>query len=177
MPRKDSEGTGGRGGAGQYPAELSPDDFVVADESSGITELDRTRSAPSELQPLVDKARKNLGKKIARSSLVPVEENGQPVYELDEVGEVRLDEEGNPVPKMQRVERAYSYEEAEHFAAGLRNVANRNKLPAKGYSLRIVSQPPLSKAKTMEPKPEGILVQFYVIRTRPSQTPEPATTS
>jgi hypothetical protein len=59
----------------------------------------------------------------------------------------------------------YTLAEAEAFAADLRNAAQRDRLPTKGFSLRVVADPPLKRAK--EQGIDKIRVQFYVIR-RPS---------
>jgi hypothetical protein len=135
----ERRGTGGRGSTSTLP-DVSLDDFTVVDEAA---ELSRSRTEPSKLQPLIDLAKGSLGRKIERMDVV-MDGNGQPV----------TDEEG----KVKRTPHIYSKAEADQYAADLRNVAQRNKLPQKRLSLRVVADPPLAQAKDGD----KIRVQFYI---------------
>jgi hypothetical protein len=165
MARKDS-GSGGRGGYADSGIDLEAFAVVAEDE-----ELSRSRVAPSELQPLVDMARQNIGRKFERTDPVQdTDENGEPLWEADEDGNPKMDENGNPVPVMVRVPHIYKLEEAKAFAADLRNVGNRNKLPARRLSLRVVADPPLAKAT----EEDEIRVQFYIVGRTPQEQPQSA---
>jgi hypothetical protein len=161
MARK--EGTGGRGSLGTLPEGFSPDDFDVVSEAE---ELTRSTAAPSEFQPLVDMAREHLGRKFERTVKVQAtNDNGEPVWETDGDGNVVTDDDGNAIPVMTRVPHLYKLEEAKKFQTELRNVGNRNKLPAKRLSLRIVTDPPLAKAT----ETDEIRVQFYIVSRSPQE--------
>jgi hypothetical protein len=150
----ERRGTGGQGGTGAAAVDdFSMDDFAVIPQGDA-RELSRSRVAPSKVQPLIDLARDNLGQKIEWT--VPVMENG----------EAKRDEETGRVIREPRV---YTKAEAEAFSADLRNAANRNKLPARRLSLRIVTEPPLAKAKDTD----KIKVQFYIVGRSPNE-PQPA---
>jgi hypothetical protein len=142
------QGTGGRGSTGALP-DVSVDEFGVVDEAA---ELSRSRTEPSKVQPLIDLARSQLGRRFERTDVVM--ENGAP----------KLNEDGQPV----RVPHQYTLEAAEEFAGQLRNAAQRNKLPQKRLSLRIVSEPSLTQVKDGKAKPP-IRVQFYIVGRKPTE--------
>jgi hypothetical protein len=142
----DRRGTGGRGSTGQLPEQFSAEDFAAVEEAQ---ELSRGRSTPSKLQPLIDMARQSPGRKFERQDVVMDGDKPQ------------TDESGNVV----RRPHVYSLSEAESFASDLRNAGNRNKLSAKNLSLRIVSSPPLTKAK--EQGANEVRVQFYIVGKTP----------
>ena len=160
MARKD--GTGGRGGTGNEGFDASA--FALVEETE---ELSRSRTAPSELQPLVDMAKANPNRKFERTDEVQAtDENGDARWEMNDEGtDYARDEGGNPIPVMTRVPHVYKLEEAKKFAAELRNVGNRNRLPAKRLSLRIVADPPLAKAT----ESDEIRVQFYIVQRTPQE--------
>lgn len=160
----ERRGTGGRGGPGTLSEELSMDDFAPVAESS---ELNRSRTAPSKLQPLVDMARSQPGRKFERTVSVPATDgDGSPVFETNEDGTPVADGDGNPIPKMVREPHTYTLDAAKAFAAELRNVGNRNHLSVKRLSLRIVADPPLAKATASD----EIRVQFYIVSRKPEET-------
>lgn len=141
---RDRSNTGGRGGEG--PAEVSDfnlDDFVVIEKDSS-QELSRSRTAPSKFQPLIDLARKNLSRKIERT---------QPV----------MDGEGNATGEREPM--TYSREEAQAYVSELNNLRNRNKLPAKRLSLRIVSDPSIASMGDGD----RTRVQFYIVGRKPTE--------
>ena len=135
----ERRGTGGRGSVSQLPEVPDLADFMVVPESQ---EISRSTAAPSPYQPLVDLARSNLNQRIERTVLVevPSEDGGEPTQERQPV--------------------TYSREEAEAFVAELDAIRTRANLPAKGQSLRIVSEPKLSNKDATGP----FRVQFYVTR-------------
>jgi hypothetical protein len=134
----DRRGTSGRGGTATDPPGVNLDDFVVVEQTE--QEITRSRLAPSALQPLVDLAMRNLGRKIEQT-------------------DVREDGEGNKV----RTPHVYTFDEATEYANQLTQLRSRNRLSQKGLSLRILSDPPLSKGK---PADDKVRVQFYIINRK-----------
>lgn len=168
MARKDQDqGTGGRGSLSTLE-DFSVEEFEVVPEDEALT---RSTVAPSKLQPLIDKAREHQGRKMERRDPVQATdpESGEPLFESEP------DSEGNPVPVWQRHEdgrivtqpRTYKKDEAAAFVAELRNAGNRSRLPAKRLSLRIVTDPILSKAQD----DDEIRVQFYIVGRTPPEQP------
>jgi hypothetical protein len=157
MARKQQEGTGGRGGTGVLET-IDVDEFgVVSDEH----ELSRSRTAPSPLKPLVDMARRSIGRKFEKSDPVQATdpETGEPMFGEDGAPVWETDEQGNLI----RVPHTYTLAEANEFATELRAAGNRDKLPAKRLSLRIVAEPPLSGEGAAK-EGDSIRIQFYVVR-------------
>lgn len=165
MARKDSQdqGSGGRGGYADGGIDISAFAVVEVDE-----ELNRSRTPASELQPLVDMAKQNIGRKFERTDTVQAtdQETGELLWETGEDGAPVMDDQGNPIPVMVRVPHVYKLEEAKAFAAELRNVGNRNRLPARRLSLRVVADPPLAKAQ----ENDELRVQFYIVRRGQEET-------
>lgn len=164
MARKDSQeqGSGGRGGYADGGIDLSAFAVVEVDD-----ELSRSRTPASELQPLVDMARQNIGRKFERTDTVQAtDDDGAPVWETHEDGSQVIGDDGQPIPVMIRVPHVYKLEEAKTFAAELRNVGNRNRLPARRLSLRVVADPPLAKAQ----ENDELRVQFYIVRRGQEET-------
>lgn len=130
-----------RGGvATDAPSGVNLEDFEVVDTTAEIT---RSRLEPSEYEPLVDLAMRNLGRKIEETR--PVIENGEP----------KIGENGKPV----RTPRVYTYDEAKAYEAALVQLRARKRLPDRGLSLRILGQPALSKIKPGD----EVRMQFYII--------------
>jgi hypothetical protein len=120
-----------RGGIATDPPSFNLDDFGPVKEDK---RLSRSVVKPSEYRPLVELALADLGEYIEHTQ--PTGENG----------------EREPV--------TYSKEEAQAFKDNLRAAADQMKLPARGRSLRIVTNPPkLSEA----PADARVQVQWYAI--------------
>ena len=137
----ERRGTSTRGGVATDPASsVNLDDFAVVETGQEIT---RSRLEPSEYEPLVDLAIRNLGRKI---------EETRPVMDGDKP---KVDENGKQV----RAPRVYSYDEAKAYEAALVQLRSRKRLPDRGLSLRILGQPALSKIKPGD----EVRMQFYII--------------
>jgi hypothetical protein len=154
--RKDD--TGGRGGEGPAAVQdFSLDDFEVVEPTQELS-----RAEPAKYQPLVEKAIANLGRKIERTD--PVMEpgkDGQPP-------KPKLGENGKPIREPHR----YTKAEALQYEADLRATQQRMKLTTQRLSLRINSDPSLSKANDND----SIRMQFYVIsldKNQPAPAPTP----
>lgn len=163
--------------APEAPVTIDPEDFAVVEEGAELS-----RSAPSPFAPLVDKARKNVNRRMEKTVLRQAtdQENGEPLFERvsddddttprDDEG-YALSETGERIPVMERVPYEFpSKAEAVTFADGLRAAATAAKLPRSRLSLRIVADPAFKDGAD----DDSYRVQFYVIpmgSTNPEQTP------